>query len=105
MTEIFVVQVEASPDGVMHSTTEFGGAYINVYTTELNIRNAIDIAEKEVVEAGWRIERVVSAALNNAADFDGEESGLQYYEQALLDGTVVVVHIFPPEHAECDFLH
>jgi hypothetical protein len=105
MTEIFVVQVEASPDGVIHLANEFGGAYINVYTTALNIRDAIDIAEKEVVEAGWRIERVVSAALNSVIDFEGDESGLQYYEQALLDGTVVVVHIFPPEHAESDFLH
>jgi hypothetical protein len=105
MRDIFVVQVEASPDGVTHSPDEFGGAYINVYTTELDIRSAIDIAEKEVVEAGWHIERVVSAALNTAADFEGEDSGLQYYEQALLDGIVVVVHIFPPEQAESEFFH
>jgi len=52
MKEIFVVQVEASPDGTKQSIDEFGGAYINVYTTELNIRNAIDIAESEVLEAG-----------------------------------------------------
>ena len=105
MTEIFVVQVEASPDGVIHSDSEFGGAYINVYTTALNIRDAIDAAEKEVLEAGWRIERVVSATLSSAADFEGDDSGLRYYEQAVLEGRVVVVHIFPPEHAESDFLH
>ena len=105
MTEIFVVQVEASPDGVTHSPTEFGGAYVNVYTTELNIRSAIDIAEKEVAAAGWRADRVVSAALNTFADFENEESGLQYYQQAIQDGIVVVVHMFPPEHADSEFLH
>ena len=47
----------------------------------------------------------LSAALRFAADFEGDDSGLQYYEQALLEGRVVVVHIFPPEHAESDFLH
>ncbi|KAF1710666.1 hypothetical protein CSC70_08435, partial [Pseudoxanthomonas kalamensis DSM 18571] len=87
------------------SPDEFGGAYINVYTTELNIRNAIDIAEREVVDAGWRTERVVSAALNTADDFSDEDSGLQYYEQALLDGVVVVVHAFPPQHTESDAFH
>ena len=105
MTEIFVVQVEASPDGVTHSSNEFGGAYINVYTTELDIRNAIEIAEKEVVAAGWSVDRVVSAALNAPSDFDEEDSGLQYYKQALQDGIVVVVHMFPPEHSDSEFLH
>lgn len=105
MTEIFVVQLEAIPDGVLQSADEFGGAYINVYTTELNIRSAIDIAEKETTEAGWRTERIVSASLASATDFPDEDSGKQYYEQALQDGVVIVVHIFPPEHAESDFLH
>ena len=105
MRKIFVVQIEASPDGVAQSPEEFGGAFINVYTTELNIRNAIEIAEKEAAEAGWRVERTVSAHLAAEEDFAGEESGREYFEQALLDGTVVVVHMFPPVHAESDSLH
>ena len=105
MKEIFVVQVEASPDGTKQSIDEFGGAYINVYTTELNIRNAIDIAESEVLEAGWRTKRVLSATLNTADDFSDDDAGLQYFEQALLDGVVVVIHTFPPQHTETDLFH
>jgi len=98
VSEIFVVQVEAAPDNVTNSDYEFGGAYINVYTTELDICKAIAIAEKEVIDAGWCVTRTVSAILNAEDDFQDEDSGLSYYRQALLDGVVVVVHTYPPEH-------
>ena len=105
MNEIFVVHIEAAPDGVRQSLNEFGGAYINVYTTEIDIRSAIEIAEREVTDLGWRVDRVVSAALNAADDFPDEASGRQYYEQALVDGLVIVVHTFPPHHAESEGFH
>ena len=105
MREIFVVQVEAAPDGISHSPEEFGGAFINIYTSELNIRAAIDLAEQEVIEAGWLPEKIISVALSSREDFPDEDSGLQYFEQTLRDGIVVVVHIYPPEQSETDSFH
>lgn len=100
MKEIFLVHVEASPDGVINSHEEFGGAFINVYTTELNIRNAIDIAEREVKEAGWYLKRFISANTITAENFADDGSGLEYYEQALQDEVVVSVHTFPLKDVE-----
>jgi hypothetical protein len=105
MKEIFLVHVKASPDGVLKSHEEFGGAYINVYTTELNIRNALDIAEREVEKAGWHTMRVIYANSITAENFADDDSGLEHYEKALQDELVVTVHTFPPQNVESESLN
>ena len=100
MDGIYVVTVEASPIPGSDRFLEFGGAYINVYTTSQTEAEAIVVATAEIREAGWQLDAVDDVNWATRDDFEDAESGLEYFEQALLDGVVVVVHIFPPNTGE-----
>jgi len=97
MDGIYVVIVEASPPPGSDKFFEFGGAYINVYTTSQTEGDAIAVATAEVREAGWQLDAIDGVNWATRSDFPDIESGLEYFEQALLDGVVVVVHTFPPD--------
>ena len=100
MDGIYVVTVEASPIPGSDRFFEFGGAYINVYTTSKTEAEALVVATTEVQETGWQLDLIDDVNWVTRADFEDAESGLEYFEQALLDGAVVVVHTFPPDTGE-----
>ncbi|GAB3374428.1 hypothetical protein GCM10027431_26960 [Lysobacter rhizosphaerae] len=97
MDGIYVVTVEASPLPGSERFFEFGGAYINVYTTSKTETDAIAVATVEVREAGWQFDAIDDVNWVTRDDLTDTESGLEYFEQALLDGIVIVVHTFPPD--------
>ena len=94
MDSIFVVTVEASPIRGTDRFFKFGGAYINVYTTSKTEADAIAVATTEVRDAGWHLDAIDEVNLVTRGDLTDTDSGLEYFEQALLDGIVVVVHTF-----------
>jgi hypothetical protein len=97
MDSIFVVTVEASPLPGTDGFFKFGGAYINVYTASKTESDAIAIATTEVREAGWHLDAIDEVNLVTRGDLRDTDNGLEYFEQALLDGIVVVVHTFSPD--------
>ena len=97
MDGIYVVTVEASPIPGYERFFEFGVAYINVYTTSKTEADAIAVATVEVREASWQLDTIDDVNFATCGDFDDLESGLEYFEQALIDGVVVVVYTFPPD--------
>jgi len=87
-----VVMVDTLPIPGTDGFETFGGARINVYTTELSEDGAHAIAAREVAEAGWHVQSVEGSFLLARADLAEAPEGLQYFEQALLDGIVLVIH-------------
>ena len=103
---MFVVTVEASPPPGSDKFSEFGGAYINVYTAASETEaHAIAVATAEVRDAGWHPDAVDEVNWVTRDDLTEPECGLEYYEQALIDGVVVVVHTFPPDTGEQAVAH
>jgi hypothetical protein len=100
MDGIYVVTVEASPLPGSERFFEFGGAYINVYTTSTTEADAIAVATAEVREAGWQLDAIDGVTWVTRSDFKDADSGLEYFEQALLDGVVILVNAFPPGTGE-----
>jgi hypothetical protein len=104
MEGLYAITVEALP--VPGPDFEpVGGAYINVLTTAPTEKEALEVASHEVVEAGWRLSSIDSVAWVTRADYADDATGLEYFEQALIDGIVLVIHTYPPEPQESDVRH
>ena len=52
METVRLVMVDALPQPGTSAFAEYGGATINVYTTELSEQAAVAVAKREVTEAG-----------------------------------------------------
>jgi len=94
MERVRVVMVDALPQPGTPAFAKCGGAWINVYTTEQSEEGALVVAAREVAEAGWQVRAIEETRLVTREDFEESPDGLQYFEQALLDGIVVVLHTY-----------
>ena len=103
MERVRVVMVDALPLPGTDAFEEFGGATINVYTTEEAEDGALAICLSQVAEAGWQVQSVEDSFLLTRADLAEAPDGLQYFEQALLDGIVLVIHAW--NHGDEDVVH
>lgn len=71
------------------------GAFINVYTTATSEQLAREVALREVAEAGWHCVNVEKVAWHTEDRYLTDETGKEYFHQALIDGIVLVSHEFP----------
>ena len=92
VTTIRAVSLDAA------ASPEANGAYINVYATVPSEAEAKSLALKEVAAAGWQCLNIEGTWLHTREDYSLDPSGLVYFEQALVDGVVLVVHMHPVEH-------
>ena len=83
----------------------YGGAYINVYTTEDSKEAALQLASREVAEAGWQSRSIENIEYVTREDLVEESEWLEYFDQALIDGYVLVVHTFPNTPDDEDVRH
>jgi hypothetical protein len=105
MERVRVVMVDALPLPGTDAFAEYGGATINVYSTEESEDGALAIAAREIAEAGWQIQSVEDSFLLTREDLAGAPDGLQYFEQALVDGIVLVIHTYPAAPGDGDAIH
>ena len=76
-----------------------------VYTTAASDAEALSIAGSEMADADWIVISVEAQyRLTRAAALEAPGS-LEFYEQALLDGVVLVFHEYPHGGEEPDVLH
>ena len=106
MQTIRLVMLDVLPSPGAPAFAEYGGATIYVYTTELAEEEAIDVATREITEAGWQLQAVDETYLLTRSDLaDATPEGVAYFEQALLDGIVLVVYTYPATPQEGDVIH
>jgi hypothetical protein len=89
---LYVVRYEVQPlpgtDNFAHSS----GAFVNVWTEAASEQQALAVAAREVQDAEWRIESLEAVHPTVREDYADDDSGLEYFEQALIDGIVLVFH-------------
>ncbi|QRP63828.1 hypothetical protein I6J77_17320 [Rhodanobacter sp. FDAARGOS 1247] len=68
------------------------GAMVNVWVVAPTEQQALDRAAQEIQEAGWRIEVLDAVFVVTREDFSKDNTDLEYFEQALVDGIVLVFH-------------
>jgi hypothetical protein len=101
---MFLVFLGARPTEAQDGYAEFGGAYVNCWVDAASERDAVAIAQAEVREAEWEPGPIESVGPVTADDYTDDASGREYFEQALLDGVVLVFHTWPRDAPEEDSL-
>jgi hypothetical protein len=89
---LYIVRYEVLPLPGTENFVRSSGAFANVWTEASSEQQALDIASREVQGAGWRIESLEAVRPVTREDYADEDSGLEYFEQALVDGIVLVFH-------------
>ena len=97
--------VDALPLPGTDTFAEYGGATINVYSTEDSEDGALVVAAREVAEAGWQIRSIENSFVLTREDLAETPDGLEYFEQALIDGIVLVIQTYPAAPGDGDAIH
>jgi hypothetical protein len=93
---VWFISLTASPLANTDDFVKFGGAQVNCWLL-LPEREALVRATSLVEGYGWRIEHVDESREVLRSEYFVHASGLAYFEQALVDGEVVVFHTWPNE--------
>lgn len=89
---LYVVRYEVQPLPGTDNFASSSGAYVNVWVEAVSEQQALAIAFQQIQEAGWRIESLEVVQPTTRDDYADDDSGLEYFEQALIDGIVLALH-------------
>ena len=95
METVRVVVVEARPTLASPEADHYAGAFISIYTTASSESAALRIAAVEVADAGWLLLSVENAYCLTRDEAEATPEAHPYYEQALIDGVVLVFDTYP----------
>jgi hypothetical protein len=102
---LYVVTIDALPSAGSEAFEQYGGAFVHVYIAETSKEAALAAAHREIADAGWSCKAVERIAYTTRDDFKGDAAGLEHFDQALIDGAVLVFHMYPLESDEDDVVH
>ena len=100
MKQIYLITIRVRPDQGSPEHTDSGGAYVNAFVDRSSQTEAIETAERGLEEAGWLVDEIGEISLVARADYSGDDENLQYFDQALVDGEVLIFHTWPNEPQE-----
>jgi hypothetical protein len=103
--ELFFVTILARPDHEISTSEKFGGAYVNCWVDEPSADAAVARAQLEVRDSGWIPESIDNVVAVTRKTYERREEDREYFEQALVDGIVLVFHTFPHEPDEKEPVH
>ena len=89
------LQFEATPRPEHPEASKLGGAFVNCWVVAPSASEAEALARVYMREQLWDIESLAEYYVNDRALYDDDSTGLQYFEQALIDGEVYVFHTYP----------
>src|ERR1700677_154477 len=93
--QVFLISIRARPTNANECHIDTEGAQVNCWIESASEQDAVAIAEAAVREAAWHPEAVLTIGSVMQSDYANDVSGRGYYEQALLDGVVLVFHTWP----------
>lgn len=89
------LQYHARPHDEPVNPEDIAGAYINCWINDNNQREAKRKAIKMMKENGWSNFTLEEVSIVNRSDYENKEEQLQYFDQAIIDDEVFVVHTYP----------
>ena len=105
MENVYVVSLEARPAPDSPEFSQIAGAFVNVYAKTNSQTEALRMAIAEIADAQWIILAMQEDYLLSRDEASGSPEVLSYYEQALIDGVVLVFHNYPHGGEESDVAH
>ena len=90
----FFTFVARPPDDPKRGS-DIAGAYVNCWIDRLDRQTAEEVARQQIAQSSWSIESLEKYCVVSGADYEGDQRGRQYFEQALIDKEVLVFHRWP----------
>ncbi len=90
-----IITFVGRPDINSVEATEVGGAMIDCYVAGMSADEAVEHARREIHETRWHIESLDDVGVLVESDFDDDPTGKEYFDQALIDGFVMMFHTWP----------
>lgn len=81
---------------------EAGGAYVNCWIQGDDREDAERRASDLIHEYGWAVEALEEGAIVTGADYGPDDEDREFYEQALVEGEVLVFNTWPRGEEEDD---
>jgi hypothetical protein len=92
--------LSAEPQAGTPASDEYGGAHVGCYIKDQTSLGAFDLAKKMIQEYGWNVLELEEQYSISAQTYENKSDGKEYFEQALIDGEVIVFYTFPKNAKE-----
>lgn len=92
---MFLITYHVKPLRAHPEAPLIGGAYVNSYVEAASIEEAESIAKNQIEILHWLILEKDQALIVRSEDFDDNDPGQKYFEQALTEKVVLVFHTYP----------
>jgi len=85
----------ASPTSEAKEFQKAGGAYVNCWIDNASREEAEERASDLIFDYGWSVDSLEAEAVVTAEDYDEGDEDREFYQQALVDGEVLVFTTWP----------
>jgi hypothetical protein len=92
---MFFLTFLANPTPEAKEFHESGGAYVSCWIQSGDRSVAEQRARDLIHEYGWSVESLEEGAIVTSADYDRDDEDREFYEQALVEGEVLVFNTWP----------
>jgi hypothetical protein len=92
---MFLLTYLAAPTPDAKEFQDSGGAYVSCWIQNQNRQEAEKRATELIVEYGWSVEALQEGAVVTSADYARDDEDREFYEQALVEGEVLVFNTWP----------
>jgi hypothetical protein len=92
--------IEAAQDPTYAHEERLGGAMVGCWIKDQTRRNAYYIAKGWIEDSGWVSLELKEQYLVTESDYEDNDEGKPYFEQALIDEQVFVFFTCPPDATE-----
>lgn len=72
-----------------------GGAYVNCWIRENDRERAQESAQGLIQDYGWEVKALEEGAVVTGSDYGADDEDREFYEQALVEGEVLVFNTWP----------
>jgi hypothetical protein len=97
---MFLLTYLAVPTSEAKEFHESGGAYVSCWIRSEERGEAGQRATDLIHEYGWSVESLQEGAVVTSADYAGDDEDREFYEQALVEGEVLVFNTWPRSEDE-----
>lgn len=92
---MFYLTFHAVPTSEAKEFHKAGGAYVSCWIQTGDRSTAEQRARDLIHEYGWSVESLEEGAIVTSADYDRDDADLELYEQALVEGEVLLFNTWP----------
>jgi hypothetical protein len=81
----------------LKNDSNIGGAFVGCWIEAASLKKAINIAIEKINENDWDIIKKDQAVRIKEGHYSNNDSGFEFYQQALMDKCVLRFHTYPKE--------